>query len=195
MANITISWTPAGGVDSVDQTVQYRLQGSSTWIDTDDSPLAPTVDTTTIEDLLENEVYEFRIVNNCAGGSVSTPYVESAILTCTDVSIIDLDYNSGTYSFTDLGGDVSSYVIQLLDGAGTSVLSSQTKLPPFAGTISGSFGGLTSNTTYNIRVIVNVVGSFNSYTKTDCALVPFTTDEITACLAPSDVSVEWTPEV
>lgn len=176
-----LNWTPVGGANSTGQSVQYRLKGAGTW--TTHSSVGAAVTTATITGLLDNEVYEFQIVNNCTtGGPTPSATIENVKLTCPTVTTSNLTYNSIDYSFSALGGDVDTYDVQLLN-SGSAVVTTQSK--PTAATVTGTFSGLSASTSYSIRVIPKIGAT---YQKTDCATTGFTTSAAPACGAPTGLS-------
>lgn len=180
----TLTWTPAGGSNSASQDVQYRIRGAGSW--TTFQNVSASVNTLAVTGLTDNTIYEFRILNNCTvGGSTASNEDEDIKFTCPVLTITHT-YNSITVQFTHLGAAVNAYDIQLLNSAGTSVLSTNAISSP-SGTISSTFSSLTAATSYNIRVIPKATGD-TTYSKTDCALTSTTTDAAPTCDAPSGVS-------
>lgn len=183
--NITLTWTTGAGAST--QDVQYKLSSASTW--TTHANVAGGVTTSSITGLLDNRIYDFRVITNCAGGtptpSVATQQIK---ITCPVVTPTPSD-TSITYSFPELGGSVTAYTVKLFDSAGTTEVSSQT--PSGTTTRSGTFTGLTSSTGYKIRVIVTA----GSFSKTDCAMVDVTTTATPACNAPTNVTATVDPEI
>lgn len=183
--NITLTWTTGAGAAT--QDVQYKLSTASTW--TTHENVAGNVTTSTITGLLDNRIYDFRVITNCAGGtptpSVATQQIK---ITCPVVSTTPSD-TSITYSFPELGGSVTAYTVKLFDSAGTTEVASQA--PSGTTTRSGTFTGLTQSTSYKIRVIITA----GSFSKTDCGMVDVTTTATPACNAPTDVTATVDPDL
>lgn len=183
--NITLTWTVGAGAAS--QDVQYKLSTSPTWINHEN--VAGNITTSSITGLLDNHIYDFRVITNCAGGtptpSVATQQIK---LTCPSVSTTPSDVSIG-YSFTELGGSITAYTVKLFNSAGDTELASQT--PSGTTTRSGTFSALTASTAYKIRVIVTA----GAFSKTDCAMVSVSTTATPACNAPTDVTASVDPEV
>lgn len=181
MASFTLNWTPAGGLNSTGQQVQYKESTSSTWITA--ATLGASANTYTISSLLDNMIYDFHIVNLCTfGGPISGATFQTVNLTCPSV-LITPTYNSASFSFTHLGGSVNEYHIDLLDNAGTTILAFK-NIVPVSSSVSDTFMGLNSATNYRIRVTVKA----QTYSKV-CATVPFTTDPFPTCNAPTSLAV------
>ena len=183
--NITLTWTVGAGASS--QDVQYKLSSASTW--TTHENVVGNVTTSSITGLLDNRIYDFRVITNCPGGtptpSVSTQQIK---ITCPSVTTTPSD-TSITYSFAELGGSVTAYTVKLFNSAGDTELASQT--PSGTTTRSGTFTGLTQSTGYKIRVIITAGG----FSKTDCAMVSVNTTATPACNAPTNVTASVDPDL
>jgi hypothetical protein len=141
MAQIPLTWIPAGGFNSTGQQVQYKPEGG-VW--TTFQTVAPAISSITITGLLDNTVYEFRIVNLCAdGGPTPSPTVLTQIYISCPAPTFILSTNSIQYSFAHLGAQVTKYTVELLSAANV-VLQTKTHLAP-SGTISETFTGLSPN--------------------------------------------------
>lgn len=163
--NISLTWITGGGFAT--QDVQYKLSISSSWITHEN--VAGNVTTSTINGLLDNRIYDFRIVTNCVQGTSSSSVpIQQINITCPSLSTIPSDV-SIDYSFPELGGSITGYTVKLFDSAGTTELASQ--IPVGTTTRSGTFTGLTEVTVYKIRVIITA----GSFSKTNCAMVNVTT--------------------
>ena len=183
--NITLTWTTGGGAAS--QDVQYKLATASTW--TTHENVAGNVTTSSIAGLLDNRIYDFRVITNCAGGTptASTPTQQIKIL-CPTVTATPSN-TTIAYSFPELGGSVTAYTVKLFDSAGTTEIASQT--PTGTTTRSGTFTGLTASTAYKIRVLITAGG----FSKNDCAFTSVSTTVTPACNAPTNVSASIDPEL
>jgi hypothetical protein len=181
MSSFILNWTPAGGLNSTGQQVQYKQSTSSTWITA--ATLSASANTYTITSLLDNVIYDFQIVNLCTfGGPTSGASFQTISLTCPTVSTTPT-YNSVSFNFPNLGGSITEYRVDLMDAPGTSILAFKT-ITASGTTISDTFLGLSYSTNYQLRVTVKA----NTYTK-QCPLVPFTTDNLPTCDAPTSLSV------
>lgn len=184
MASFTLNWTPAGGAYTTGQKVNYRLKGDTVWITF--ATIGATTNSSTITGLTDNEIYEFQIVNICSvGGDTPSATIELIVITCPTVTYTNAAYNSIDYSFTALGADIVNYDVQLLNAAGTVIVATQTKAT--AATVTGSFTGLTAATSYNLRAIPKTTG--DTFTKTNCALVPASSLATPTCNTPAGLSV------
>ena len=104
-----------------------------------------------------NVLYVYRAISNCGGSPVTTPYVDYdfANITCPSVTYTP-DLTSLGYSFTNVGGGVDKYDVKLYDSSGVTLLETDTFTPAFSTPITGTFSGLTSSTTYKVRVRVYI---------------------------------------
>jgi trimeric autotransporter adhesin len=182
--NVTLNWTPGAG--STSQTVQYKLASASTW--TTFSTVSGTATTETVTGLADNLIYDFKILTACNGGtSTQSPVVQKINIICPTVTVTAAS-TSLSYSFPEIGGSVTSYVVKLFNSGGTSELASQT--PTGTTTLTGTFSSLTASTTYKIRVIPTA----GSISKTDCAFATGVTLAPPTCNPPTGVTADLTPE-
>lgn len=183
MARATLNWTAGGGGNSTGQRVDYKQNSSATWLQFG-GLLSPSANTVTVTGLLDNVIYDFRIVNLCSdGGPTNSPVDTKVLITCPSVTYTDLP-TSIAYQFSHLGGDVTKYVVELLNAAGTAVLDTKTHLAP-SGTIASTFTGLTPSTNYGVRITVYAGTSFQ-FAKT-CPVSNRTTAAPNPCNAPTNV--------
>ena len=180
--NVTLNWTPGAG--SSTQDVEYKLNTAGTWT-TAVTGLLPATSTYTINGLLDNRIYNFRIATNCVGGSpaYSAPISQINII-CPTVTTTVTD-TSASYSFNPIGGDVTAYTVDLMDSSGVTILASQT--PSISTPITGTFSGLTASTTYKIRVTATA-GTFDKA----CPLSTVTTSSVPSCNPPTGVTATLT---
>jgi hypothetical protein len=170
--NITLNWTPGSGATS--QDVQYKLASGSTW--TTYATVSGSVNTSSISGLSDNLIYDFRVLSSCSGGSPSaSSTVQQIKIICPTVTVTKTD-TTVSYSFTAIGGSVGSYVVNLLDSTGTTVLQTNTA-------VSGTFSGLTASTTYKVRVTANA----GTFTKV-CPTQDVTTNAVAPCPAPTGLT-------
>jgi hypothetical protein len=180
MSSFLLNWTPAGGLNSTGQQVQYKQSSSSTWITV--TTVGPSTTTYTATGLLDNVIYDFQIVNLCTyGGPTSGTSFQSINLTCPTVQVTPT-FNSASFSFSNLGGSVTEYKVDLLDASGSSVIASKNTVAP-TGTISDSFTGLDPQTNYQIRVTVKA----GTYTK-QCPAASFATSPLPVCDPPTNLT-------
>lgn len=176
--NITLTWTIGSG--STSQDVQYKLSSAGTW--TTHSTVSGSTNSASITGLSDNLIYDFRVVNYCSGGTPGTSTSTQQInIICPTVSTTPTD-TTIAYSFSELGGSVTSYVAKLYDNAGTTELSSQT--PSGTTTRSGTFTSLTAGTGYKIRIIPTA----GTFTKSTCSFISVTTLTTPACNPPTSVT-------
>jgi hypothetical protein len=178
-ANLT--WAPAGGVTSQNQDVQYKAASSTTWITY--ANVGATVSSASITGLIDNTIYDFRVVNNCTySGPTPAMATQNAKITCPAVTIFP-GYDHVDYSFVHLGADISKYVVDLLD-ASDAVLLTNT-ITSFPIPISSSFSGLVPSTNYKLRITVYAGAAF-AYNK-QCEAQAFATSAPPTCDAPTVV--------
>ena len=180
----TLNWTIGSGATS--QNIQYKLATDSIW--TTFSTLSGTATTETVTGLLDNYIYDFRVVTVCSGGAPagSTP-TQQIKFVCPSVGV-SVTHDTVSYSFLELGGSVSTYTVKLFASDGTTELASQT--PTGTSTRSGTFTGLSALTTYNILVIA-AVSTFTS----SCSQVTTATTAIPACNPPTGVTATLEAEL
>lgn len=180
MSSFLLNWTPAGGLNSTGQQVQYKQSSSSTWITA--TTLGASVSTYTANGLLDNVIYDFQILNLCTfGGPSSGTAFQTINLTCPTPQII-FTFNSVNFSFPHLGGSVNEYRVDLLDAAGSTVIAFK-NIVAITGTIADSFMGLDASTNYRLRVTVKA----ETYSK-QCPQVPFATDALPTCDSPTSLT-------
>lgn len=185
MARAIINWTPAGGTNSTNQTVQYKLSTSSTWIDF--SVESSSVTTKTITGLTLNAIYDFRIVDNCLVGGASGSSVFSGIVFSCPSIVVTNTYNSVTVNFsTTTLLSINKIVVQLLASDGTTIVGSQI----ISGLVNDhdyttAFAGLSAATTYKARLVL-FAGTGFIYTN-NCSIETTITAAIPVCNAPSNV--------
>lgn len=181
MAQTTLSWVPAGGVNSLSQAVQYRKKGDTAW--TTFSTETPSISSKTVTGLLDNQLYEFRVLNHCAvGGDISSGMMEGVKFTCPTVTYTKT-YESITVSFSHLGGSIDAYDVKLYNSANT-LISTYSVSSPLNSTITHTFDSLSPASTYTVRVVPHAEG----YSKTDCLVTTITTNDAPTCSAPTVLS-------
>ena len=178
-----ISWTPAGGSNSVNQTVQYKATTSATWITFGN--VASGVSTATITGLVNNTKYDFQVIDNCSvGGPTASTAAHGLQFACPTVTLTPT-YNSVQFDFTLSGiGDISKIDVQLLATDNTTVLATQTITGPTNTAYTKIFTGLSASTTYNGRLIQYADTSYTG----NCASQSTTTAVTPACVAPTNVT-------
>jgi hypothetical protein len=184
MAQSIITWTAAGGTNSLSQLVQYKLSSSSTWVTF--STLAAGVGTETITGLVVNQIYDFRVVDNCAvGGPIPSQLTQKIKFNCPSITVTPT-FNSVSASFPNMYGDITKYVVQLLDSTGNSVLNTSEITDISPSSFTKVFSSLTSSTTYNIRITMYAGTTFD-YSNI-CTMQSFTTGTTPVCLPPVGIS-------
>lgn len=175
---VTLNWTVGSGATS--QNVLYKLASASTW--TTFSTLTGTDTTETVTGLSDNLIYDLKITTSCSGGTPSSSAVIQKInIICPEVTTTVSSTEIG-YSFPKIGGSVDSYSVKLYQSNGTTEVATST--PTGTDTKTGAFSGLTSSTTYKLRVIP----AAGSITKSDCDLISVTTTTPPVCSVPTGVT-------
>lgn len=174
----SLTWALATNSNNSNQTVQYKFSTASGW--TTATSLSPVTTSYNITGLNQNRLYNFQIINNCATGgpSPSTP-VTSIEFTCPTVTLTSTSNNVG-FSFVNLGGDIDTYLVEIYD-SGNNLIQSKNITGPFGPSISDTFSGLNSLTTYQVKVTVKA----GSYSKA-CGLSSITTTNVPSCPAPTN---------
>lgn len=102
---------------------------------------------------LANTYYTYKAVSNCGA---TTPYVtvNYANISCPSV-VLTSDETSISYSFSDTGGDIDKYEVELWDASGTTLLHTDTHLPSlvFPDPITGTFSYLDTGISYKVRIV------------------------------------------
>lgn len=182
--NANISWSIGAGATS--QSVQYKLSTSTTW--TTFTSVSGTTTSATITGLSDNLIYDFRIVTYCSGGTPApSSTIQKISITCPTVTTTTTD-TTVAYSFSEVGGDVTSYLVKLYNSDGTTEVTTST--PTGTSTRTGTISGLSASTTYKLRVIPTA----GTITKTDCAFKTVTTTAPPVCSIPTDVVATLEPE-
>lgn len=183
--NVTLSWTI--GVGATSQNVQYKLSTSSTYITF--STISGTATTETVTGLSDNLLYNFRIISICSGGAPAPSAVVTRINIICPSLTTTVTSTTISYSFNEVGGDVSSYVVKLFNSAGTAEVATST--PTGTATRTGTITGLAASSTYKLRVVPTA----GSITKTDCPFVNVTTAAPPVCNIPTNVVATLEPEI
>ncbi|GDX51521.1 hypothetical protein LBMAG27_05680 [Bacteroidota bacterium] len=158
----TINWT--GNSCAYQYRIQYRKQGTTTWIET--IITAPSV-FKTLTGLTANSTYEYQIRTDCnsAGTSFSSySAVQTFITICicakpSNIATGNISQTSVTVTWT---GNSCAYQYRLqYRKQGTSAWTTKTILAP---TVSKTLTGLTANSVYEYRMRTdcNSSGSINS---------------------------------
>ncbi|HEY4062332.1 MAG TPA: hypothetical protein VGM30_10550 [Puia sp.] len=179
MPTATLIWTPGGGANSLSQDVQYKVHTDTNYSTA--AIVGATVNTYNIPGLLDNTIYDYSIVDNCAvGGPVAGTPFQAINITCPAVSLTPA-YNQVQYNFNDLGASITSYMLTLYDGPGANVLA--TNNAAIGAPVSAAFTGLNPSTNYKVGITVNA----GTFSKT-CPPQSFTTLPPPPCNAPTNVS-------
>jgi hypothetical protein len=102
-----------------------------------------------------NTLYVYRAISN-GGASPYTDFTYANII-CPTIGFTN-STTSITYSFTNSGGQIDKYVVELYDASGVNLLDSITELPgspTFANPITNTFTGLTAGD-YSVRTVVYI---------------------------------------
>lgn len=174
MASASITWTPGGGANITSQSVDYRIQGASSWT-TAVTGLAASTSTYNITGLADNTVYEFRVVSVCSiGGPIVSATMTNIKWICPTITVTPT-HNTITYSFSSLGGSISAYTVELLSNDLATVI--QTK-----STVSGVFDSVSilPSTSYKVRLTLTA----GMYTNT-CTAISTATTAAPTCPIPT----------
>lgn len=180
IANLT--WVPAAGGGT--QTVQFQIEGTSTWITY--STVGPTVGTLGITGLNYNTVYNFQVINNCPTGSTAIVSGQSYDIQCPILTITP-SASSAQVQFFHLGGTIDTYTVNLLNAASTTILATNVLVAPFQASITTSFLGLIALTSYSVQVIPSSFGLRNN----GCVTTSFTTSNTPVCPPPAGLAVTF----
>ena len=180
MAIATINWTPGGGGESLSQNINYKAIDDELWTLYDTVDASAT--TAEISGLDNNVIYQFSITNDCDSidDSISN-IVEDIVITCPTVDV-DTTPTTATFTFTHLGGDITSYSVELLSSSNVFITEIDITSP--GATVSDTFTSLSQNVTYKIRITAFAEGELDSYSLV-CATVSFLTP---LCSPPTGVS-------
>lgn len=180
--NANLSWNIDSNSNNGSEIVQYKYDSVSNWTTANTLPAGTT--STGITGLTQNKIYNFQVINNCGfGGPSPSTTLKSIELTCPSVNLTSTS-NSISYSFVSLGGDIDNYNLDLFDSTGNNLIQSKVETVPFASTITNKFTGLSSNTTYQVKVTVKA-GTFNK----TCGSQTITTPNVPSCPTLSNFSV------
>lgn len=158
MATAHLTWTPASGLS---QDVKYKKAGDISY--TLFGNVSSATNSADITGLDDNTMYEFLITNKCVfDQETSTDPEEGALVTCPSLTV-EQTALSLEVSFSDLGDDISSYVIEIYEMPAETFVDSHTIGTP-APSMSWTFTGLTSDVYYKIRVIPEIGSSFQNTT-------------------------------
>lgn len=130
-------------------------------------------------------VFNAQSVEDTCPFAVSGIYIPTA-----ECPVLTLTFNSTSIDWSFIStSPTTSYQVQILNSTGTTVLA-VTPVNPTVGTISGSFPGLSSGTTYLIRIGYDVNGGARY---TYCPSTAITTS-VLACIpaATADASISIT---
>jgi hypothetical protein len=175
-----LTWTPAGGLNSTGQQVQYKDVVSPDWVTV--ATVSRTTSSYTISSLNYNVIFEFRIISICTyGGPSPSNSFRSINISCPTVTV-NPSYDSVSFSFEQLGASITDYQVDLLSGVDSSMIASQTIHT--TNPVTGSFSGLTFSTSYQL-VITPRAAEFTR----ECPPIPFTTTALPICYPPTDLTI------
>ena len=151
MATIVLNWTPAGGLNSTAQLVQRRTStGSFSTLAT----VAANVNMYTDTTALDNTIYYYQIVTQCAvGGPVEMTDVEAYKIVCPTTTV-NVSGTSATLNIGAVAGDGRITLIRLL------LAGSQVQSLPIPGGDQGPYvtiyNSLSYSTTYTYEITLTV---------------------------------------
>lgn len=176
----SITWTPGGGGGT--QVVDYKLNGAGSYTTFGTYPA--TTSTVSISGLSQNVLYNFRITNNCSGGSASASSSNGASIACPTMTNVTTD-TTVVATITIPTGDIDTTVVNLYDSTGTTILQTQTFTAPFTSQLVVTFTSLTPSTTY----LIGTVQSIGSIVNNGCTKSSATTTAIPGCALPTNLTV------
>lgn len=174
MASAAISWTPGGGGNVTSQSVEYRVQGTTSWTSAA-TGLSASASSYNVTGLSDNTVYEFRVISICSvGGPIVSATMTGIKWFCPTITVTPT-HNTITYSFTALGGSISAYSVELLSNDLATVIQTKT-------TVSGVFDSVSilPSTSYKVRLTLTA----GSYSNT-CSAVSTATTAAPTCPIPT----------
>lgn len=180
MASATITWTPGGGGNVLSQQVQYRVNGTTNWT-TAVTGLSPSTATYTVTGLTNNTLYNLRVASVCSvGGTTYSSILNGISWFCPTITVTPA-HDSITYSFSNLGGSISGYTVELLNSSLSTVIQTLT-------TVTGIFNSVSilPSTNYYVRLTL----AADSYTH-QCTPVATTTLSAPVCVLPTNVSASF----
>lgn len=183
----TLNWTPFGG-STTGQRLEYRdtRSVSNTWQTVSGyGLLAPTVNTIQVPTLLDNVLYEFRIVSICSATENPSLSTKGIGFTCP-LLLITPGIDNLQVSYTGIGASITGYVLSLYDASGT-LLETRNNTTTSTTVQTYIFDELESNTDYQVRLtLVSGTYSKDCSLKTAHTLIPV----VAACVAPTLTSAE-----
>lgn len=108
----------------------------------------------------------------------------SGSITCPPLTVTAISGEEIGYSFISLSGNYT-YVVQVYDSTGITLITSQTQTATTPVPIAGTFTGLTAVTDYKVRLSI-VVTACDCCVPTLCEFSDITTGEPTDCPPPDD---------
>lgn len=99
---------------------------------------------------LSNTLYTYKAISNCTSSTPSV-MVNYANINCPTLATTS-DETSISYNFTDTGGDIDKYEVEIWDLSGVTLIHTDTYLSP-SGTMNGEFDYLDSGIGYKIRIV------------------------------------------
>lgn len=181
--NANLTWSLDSNSNNGPQTVQYKFANVSNW--TTATTVSSTTNSAGITGLNQNKLYNFQVINNCPTGGPSASTTLSAIeFTCPSINLTSTS-TSITYSFVNLGGDIDTYTLTLLD-SGNNVVQTKTESGPFSSTVTNTFSGLTANTGYQIQSTVKS-GTLSKA----CGFQTITTPNVPSCPTAANFTVTF----
>lgn len=213
MATTTLNWTPCGsGSDGVNlyygktRIVTGTPTGGTGWILYTGAPLSPSLGTVTISGLDDNVEYSYYLYCHCpsAGNGPLVSFGPLIKYACPTVTTLSPLSNGLSYTLTvppsanNSGTWIQVINVDILSADQSSIINAQQFATPFSSTISSSFSGLESSTSYNFRVYYTTQSPQTRISV--CSITPFNTS--IAC-APATIivnnptatgfDVSWTP--
>lgn len=136
------------------QQPQYKLSTSGLYTNT----ATTTLGNISINGLLVNRIYDFRVNNSCHNPNTSiSNNIQNISFSCPTLTTTGTSQTVISYSYPSLSGtSITNVKIDLLNNAGTTILQTQNKVPPLN---SGTFTGLAAGTSYKVRLTLQAQGA------------------------------------
>lgn len=182
MANFTLNWTPNINSNVSIQQAEYRQKSVGGVYNTSGfspaNPLLTTDSTTSISGLLDNVVYEFRVVNFCTEGRTHSSNIEFIKFACV-TPVISNTSTTVTASISSLPVDITKIKYSLLSSDGLTVLQGPIAVNTSSGSSVYVFTGLSPDTDYIVKIeLVALVNGIEVTSSLGNCLTNITTDPV-----------------
>jgi hypothetical protein len=192
MGQKVLTWTPAGGTNSIGQIANMRVTGQTTWVTTGFSPANPlsATATTTTATVTDNTIYDFMVQTTCTYGGPTDGGVQQGISFACIVPVLTHTFNSVTATTSGFPTPgVTTVIYSLYDSTNTLVATQNASV--VGGSANTTFAGLSASTTYSVRS--DYSATVNGTTQTSSGVcgngTSVTTDPLPVCNAPTGLTV------